>query len=181
MSMLGQIESVLEHPHQRVTMGSWAQYHRSRIKKKRKIGFILATRVLRVTPCEPGSRQVSRCYWARVIDERGRKAQLETFVLIFKRARVFSPERRQFVRSRGLIFFFNFLQFSPSNRVDIVSSTRVGEYRVDSPIHLPIFYSIRGIPKLGFVSILGVFDSRFLNRLMCIIQGQIEAFRCRLV
>ncbi|KAG5381970.1 hypothetical protein IGI04_033440 [Brassica rapa subsp. trilocularis] len=56
-------------------------------------GFNYATRVLRVTPYETGSRQVSAIHWRRVIEFTRRKAR-------------FRSERRFLVRRRA---FSNFL------------------------------------------------------------------------
>ncbi|KAG5375836.1 hypothetical protein IGI04_040432 [Brassica rapa subsp. trilocularis] len=92
-------------------------------------GFNSATRVLRVTPYDTGSRQVSAIHWRRVIEFTRRKAERNHFLSFLKKTRV--SVREAISRATP-----TFLQFSPSNRRRSVSSTSSGEYRFASLVQM---------------------------------------------
>ncbi|KAG5394770.1 hypothetical protein IGI04_024733, partial [Brassica rapa subsp. trilocularis] len=55
------------------------------------IGFNLATRLLRVTPSDTGSRQVSHSHWRRGVDVTRWKAERESFLSFSRKKLGFSP------------------------------------------------------------------------------------------
>ena len=128
-----------------------------------------------------GMRRVhARCHGsigAALLTSRRRKRR-EIHFLIFQKRLGFFPERRTVERFWS---FFTFLHFSPSNRRRSVSSTRIGECRVNYPLDRSVLMSISGVLKLGFKLDFGGFASRVPNRHLGYILGKIEPYSCRLV